>query len=144
MADIASAIFTDILGGAMAAFAIFLMTGTAAGVSLESKPMPTEAQVVIRSVRTAAKTKDFAALRKLMVPEFTWSFGGDGDADQAIAAWKRDPSAIRELYRVTGLRCAFNTDERNIQCPPNAGYRYRVGFTKTEQGWWMSYFVAGD
>jgi hypothetical protein len=106
--------------------------------------MPVAARAVIREVHAAARAKNFAALRRLMVSEFTWSFGGDGDAEQALEAWKRDPAAIRELYRITGGRCAFRGDEENIQCPPNAGYQYRAGFTKTEQGWRMSYFVAGD
>lgn len=123
---------------------LLLMVGTASESKLENRPVPTEAQFIIREVRAAAKKKDFSALRRLMVSEFTWSFGGDGDADQAIEAWKRDPAAVRELYRITGQRCHFRTDEMHIQCPPNAGYKYRAGFTKTEQGWRMSYFVAGD
>lgn len=121
-----------------------LLIGAAAAVNLESKPIPVDARAVIREVRMAAKAKNLAGLRRLMVAEFTWSFGGDGDADQAIEAWKRDPAAIRKLYRITGDRCAFTVDEKNIQCPPNAGYQYRAGFTKTGEGWRMSYFVAGD
>lgn len=121
-----------------------LLIGAAAAVNLENNPIPADARAVIREVRTAAKTKNLPALRRLMASEFTWSFGGDGDADQAIEAWKRDPAAIRELYRITGGRCAFMGDKENIQCPPNAGYQYRAGFTKTERGWRMSYFVAGD
>lgn len=121
-----------------------LLIGVAAAVNLENKPIPVAARAVIREVHLAAKAKNFAALRWLMVSEFTWSFGGDGDVDQALEAWKHDPAAIRELRRITGGRCAFRVDEENIQCPPNAGYQYRAGFTKTEHGWRMSYFVAGD
>jgi hypothetical protein len=128
----------------MPASLIAAMFGMAGNFSVESKPIPADARIVIHEVRAAAKVRNFPALRRLMVSEFTWSFGGDGDADQAIDAWKRDAAAIRELYRITGRRCTFSTDEKNIQCPPNAGYRYRAGFTKTEQGWRMSYFVAGD
>lgn len=124
--------------------AMICMLGTMSESTLERSPLPAEAQAVINEVHAAAKTRNFAALRRLMVSEFTWSFGGDGDVDQAIEAWKRDPKVIGELYRVTGRRCSFRTDLSNIQCPPNAGYNYRAGFTKTEQGWRMSYFVAGD
>ncbi|WP_154668133.1 hypothetical protein [Pseudoduganella violaceinigra] len=92
----------------------------------------------------AAKDRKFKALRGLMVPEFVWSFGGDGNADQAIEAWKRDPILAAKLFQITGRRCGFRNDENNIQCPPNAGLDYRAGFTKTAQGWRMSYFVAGD
>lgn len=123
---------------------MLVLLGISGAVGLESRPIPDDARSIIREVRAAAKTKDFRTLRRLMVSEFTWSFGGDGDADQAIDAWRRDPTALPELYRVTGHRCVFRTDEMNIQCPPNAGYKYRAGFTKTGQGWRMSYFVAGD
>jgi hypothetical protein len=123
---------------------ILFLVSTAAGVSLDNKPIPTEARAIILEVHRAANKKDFTALRRLMVSQFTWSYGGDGDADQAIDAWKHDRAAMRELYRITAQRCSFSSDEQNIQCPPNAGYRYRDGFTKTEQGWRMSYFVAGD
>ncbi|MBB3121003.1 hypothetical protein [Pseudoduganella violacea] len=118
--------------------------GMAADNILAKKPIPAEAHLIIQKVRAAAKRKDFSTLRKLMVPEFTWSFGGDGDADQAIDAWRRDPRVMKELFRITGHRCAFASNEENIQCPPNAGYDYRAGFEKTEHGWRMTYFVAGD
>ncbi|GAB2879134.1 hypothetical protein GCM10027277_55480 [Pseudoduganella ginsengisoli] len=123
---------------------ILAMLSKAGHAGLERKPIPAEARKVIQEVHVAAKAKNFTALRSQMVSEFTWSFGGDGDASQAIDAWRRDPAALRELHRVTGGRCVFYADDKNIQCPPNAGYRYRAGFTKTEQGWRMSYFVAGD
>lgn len=122
----------------------FLILCTANASAPAGSTIPTGAQSVIREVHLAAKTRDFPMLRKLMMPEFTWSFGGDGDADQAIEAWKHDPKAISELSRVTGRRCGFRTDKNNIQCPENAGINYRAGFTKTELGWRMSYFVAGD
>lgn len=118
--------------------------GTSAEATFTTKPIPDDAKAVIRSVRIAAKAKDYAALKRLMVPEFTWSFGGDGDANQAIEAWQQDPKALQSLYRVTGLPCTFRTDIDHVQCPPNAGYRYRAGFIRTDMGWRMSYFVAGD
>lgn len=128
----------------MAISAILLLAATTAEIQLEKKPIPAEARTAIRAVHAAAKAKDLVALRQLMDADFTWSFGGDGDAEQAIEAWKHDPNAIRELYRLTGRRCAYRIDEGNIQCPPNAGYHYRAGFSKTVHGWRMTYFVAGD
>jgi hypothetical protein len=112
--------------------------------SVDAKAIPTDARSVVGAVRAAAKAKDYVALRRLMVSDFTWSFGGDGDAKQAIEAWRRDPGALKELYRVTGLQCSFRSSVNDIQCPPNAGFHYRAGFTKTDSGWRMSYFVAGD
>lgn len=120
------------------------LLGVATVTGLGSAGIPPEAHAVIRRVHAAATTKDFSVLRALMVKEFTWSFGGDGDADQAIEAWKGDVSTVRQLVRVTGRRCSFHGSNERIQCPPKAGYGYRAGFMKTEQGWRMSYFVAGD
>lgn len=128
----------------LSAATVVLLQGVANTSALDKRPIPTEAQTVIHQVRDAAKARDFQALRRLMVSEFTWSFGGDGDADQAIQAWKQDLAALGELYRIASHQCAFSADERHIQCPPKAGYNYRAGFTKTEQGWRMVYFVAGD
>ncbi|TFW23901.1 hypothetical protein E4L96_06390 [Massilia arenosa] len=123
-------------------FLLSLHSGSSA--SMADSPIPPEGHRAILAVRAAAKGKDFVELKRWMVSDFLWSFGGDGDADQAIAAWKRDPEAMRELYRVTGQKCAFIRDTRTIQCPPNAGYHYRAGFKYTSDGWRMTYFVAGD
>jgi hypothetical protein len=106
-------------------------------------PISIEAQSVISKVHTAAKEKDTVALKKLMVTEFVWSFGGDANAEQAIQAWKADKSMLKELYRATGQDCIENPDH-SIECPKNAGTGYRAGFKKTTEGWRMFYFVAGD
>ncbi|MFC0169356.1 hypothetical protein ACFFKC_14830 [Pseudoduganella danionis] len=126
--------------------AVFLVLGASASAqaSVARRPIPHDAKSVIRSVHVAAKTKNYRALKALMVPEFKWSFGGDSDADQAIEAWKRDQETLHELSRVTRLRCSFIIDANTIQCPTHAGLYYRAGFTKTAEGWRMSYFVAGD
>ncbi len=127
----------------MPTFAILLAAFASNALFFEKTTIPAEAKTVIQHVHKAAMMKDFASLRKLMVSEFTWSFGGDGDANQALDAWKHDSRSLRELARVTGLRCSFRAVD-TIQCPPNAGYHYRAGFKKTEEGWRMEYFVAGD
>src|SRR5882724_1645574 len=38
-----------------------------------------------------------AGLRPLMEQAFTWSFGGDADADQAVDEWKKQPKALQGL-----------------------------------------------
>lgn len=98
---------------------------------------------MIQKVHGAAKAKNFSALEKLMVPEFLWSFGGDGDAKQAIDAWKTNPRALKELHRVTGSACAARRDG-SVECPRNAGVSYRARFEKTAEGWRMVSFVEGD
>lgn len=115
----------------------------AAWPALAAANIPLEAQSVVLKVNRAAKANDLAALQKLMVKEFTWSFGGDLDAEQALAAWKENPEAIKELYRVTSKQCTMR-EERIVECPTNAGINYRAGFQNTESGWRMIYFVAGD
>ena len=45
--------------------------------------IPRDAWKVIQEVHAAATNKDFAALRRLMVRDFQWSFGGDSDAERA-------------------------------------------------------------
>jgi hypothetical protein len=107
-----------------------------------SPDVPTEAQVIINQVHTAAKNKDTIALDKLMVREFVWSFGGDGDSKQALAEWKKNPVAFQNLQRVTGLPCTVK--QAIIECPRNARANYRAGFEQTPAGWRMTYFVAGD
>ncbi|MYM39929.1 hypothetical protein [Duganella qianjiadongensis] len=123
---------------------LMLVASASAQASFARLPIPDDAKSVIHAVHVAAKARDYRALKALMVSEFTWSFGGDGDANQAIEAWKHDQQALYELSRVTRLRCSFITDVSTIQCPANAGIYYRAGFTKTADGWRMFYFVAGD
>jgi hypothetical protein len=124
----------------MAGFCVTLVTACAAW-SAES--LPADARSLIREVRAAAQKSDLAALRRLMVQEFQWSFGGDRDREQALAAWAADPQSLRHLTRVAGEPCGFITAQI-IQCPRRGGIGYRAGFERTGDGWRMSYFVAGD
>ena len=112
-------------------------------VAMAGSPIPKGAKQVISSVHSAAAKRDLPALRALMTDEFTWSFGGDSNPDQAIATWRSDPSAIAALRRITSKSCG-RISEQFIQCPQNAGVSYRAGFTETPFGWRMAYFVAGD
>ena len=105
--------------------------------------LPNEAVAVISKVHAASARKDFGALRRLMVAEFTWSFGGDGNAEQALAEWQENPAALARLRHVTGQSCGHITREI-IQCPRRAGAGSRAGFQSTPDGWRMVYFVTGD
>ena len=125
------------------AFSLLIAAFTTSCVAMAGSPIPAGARQVISSAHTAAAKHDLPALRALMTDEFTWTFGGDSNADQAIAAWRSDPSAIAALHRITGKSCG-RISEQFIQCPQNAGTSYRAGFTETLAGWRMAYFVAGD
>lgn len=121
-----------------AAFLLFAISAFSA-----EQAIPSQAQAVIQQVHRAAKAKNYSAIEKLMVQEFVWSFGGDGDAKQAIQAWKADSNAVRELLRVTGSQCAALRDG-SVECPAKAGISYRARFKETPEGWRMVSFVAGD
>ena len=125
--------------GSVAAVLAFLI----AGYALAAAPIPEDAQAIIRAVGSAAGRQDFAVLDKLMVREFTWSFGGDRDARQALDAWRADPRYLAQLSRATAAKCGYVTP-RIIECPIRAGTGHRAGFERTTNGWRMSYFVAGD
>ena len=51
------------------------------GYACAASPIPQDARKIIYQVHVAAKNRNVAALEKLMVSEFVWSFGGDGDAE---------------------------------------------------------------
>lgn len=120
-----------------------VVVGAFIGTSLPvhaAKPLPPGAKAVIQSVHAAAGQQRHTALQRLMAPEFVWSFGGDADAQQAIAAWKAD---LRALHRVTGAPCVALPDG-SVEYPRQAGRAARARFEPTAQGWRMVSFVAGD
>lgn len=113
------------------------------GHSVEASEVPKEAREVIAQADKAAQAKNYSALRSLMVSQFTWGFGGDLDADQAIAAWREDKRYLRELHSVLKLGC-HKTEPNKVNCPGKGGFAFRAGFVKTTSGWRMEYFVEGD
>ena len=56
------------------------------GADKGSKVVPKDASNVIRATADSADKREFPALRALMVDAFTWSFGDDENASQAIAS----------------------------------------------------------
>ena len=119
-----------------------------AAVLVQSLPagaesVPPNAKIVIDQVHRAALEKNFENLREHMISEFTWSFGGDASAEQAINAWKKQPGYLRQLARVTKLQCEY-LKNRYVECPVRAGMNFRAGFKATEGKWKLEYFVGGD
>jgi hypothetical protein len=113
--------------------------------------VPSAAAAIINRVRQAAEQRDWTTLRKLLVRDFTWSFGGDRDADQAIDSWKDDPRYLRELVRVLGQGCRGDAtqnrsgiDAARVKCPGSGDLSFRAGFIETREGWRLEYFVEGD
>lgn len=108
-----------------------------------SSPLPHDARATIAQLRQAATAKDFAKLRSLMTGEFTWSFGGDANADQAIAAWRDDGSYLQGLRATLDQGCHLSTQDE-LECPGKGGGGFRAGLVKTPAGWRLQYLVAGD
>lgn len=107
------------------------------------RPVEADAIRLIREVSAAAKKQDFSALRKLMVDDFTYSFGGDRNADQAIERWKEEKRQLPEIVRVLRQGCR-RFDYFKVVCPGNGDMSYRGGFRKTPDGWRFEFFVEGD
>jgi hypothetical protein len=111
--------------------------------------LPVDAAKVIHQVDRAAASTDWNQLRLLMADECTWSFGGDGDADQAIAAWKEEPAKyLKELRGVLTPAChrqgQYSDGQEHVVCPGKTDTAFRAGFTLGADGWKLRYFVEGD
>jgi hypothetical protein len=119
-----------------------LLTALFFAPALCAEPVPAAAKDVIAQVHKAASTSNYPKLRSLMVEEFSWSFGGDASADQAIAEWQKQPRYMRRLAEATKFRCTYR--DKEVECPANAGTSFRAGFTKIGDRWKMTYFVEGD
>ena len=115
----------------------------AVAVAAAAEPPPSGALEVIARVSHSARHMDYAALRADMVQEFRWSFGGDSSAEQAITEWKKEPGSLRQLCRITQMRCAYRKD-KYVECPANAGTSFRAGFKLHDGQWKMVYFIGGD
>lgn len=107
-----------------------------------SPAIPKDAIAAIHKLHVASSRGDLVALRRMMSEQFTWSFGGDSDAKQAIDYWQQQPSELKALAKVTKTGCGWHGEI--LQCPVVAGMKHRAGFRLTKQGWRMEYFVAGD
>jgi hypothetical protein len=114
----------------------------------EKVALPQSALAVVAETLHAAEARDYDRLRSLMTTAFTWSFGGDGDADQALDAWRTNPDEyLRNLVDVLRLGCNIDSrfhDGARVICPGRGDLDYRAGFLETQQGWKFEYFVAGD
>ena len=111
--------------------------------------LPVDAWKVIQQVDRAAAAQDWGQLRSLIADDFTYSFGGDGSADQAIAAWKKSPAKyLTELQRVLTKAChrsdRYYDGQEHVYCLGKTDMGFRAGFTLAKDGWKMRYFVEGD
>jgi hypothetical protein len=62
--------------------------------TLEPQALPHDVEVTRQRIHQAARARDFDALRALMAPEFTHSFGGGQDRDAAAAHLWENPDLL--------------------------------------------------
>jgi hypothetical protein len=78
-----------------------------------------------------------------MIEEFTWSFGGDSSAEQAIAEWKKQPKHHAPARQDHPSKVRVSKG-RICRMPGERGHSFRAGFKLSEGKWKMVYFVGGD
>jgi hypothetical protein len=102
---------------------------------------PAEARLLLRVIWAGAGSKEpLKALRPLMEDTFTWSFGGDADADQAVAEWAKDPKLPQAIRAAVTAKCKATKDD--VTCTPKSGPR--LVLEKKDGCWRWTAFVAGD
>lgn len=101
------------------------------------------------AVRNAAVERDVAALRTVMDPEFTFSFGPAGGRLEALAAWQQE--GFRSLDELPALldRGVVSQESRIWVAPPeylnDTNYLGpRAGFRRQEGKWVWLFLVRGD
>ena len=111
--------------------------------------LPPDAARTVVEVREAAEAGDLAALRRHMADHFSWSFGGNVSADEAIAHWRERPTVVAELVEMIDRGCRQDPGTGYVVCPPAYGgdpeyLGFRAGFDRQDGEWKMIFFVAGD
>lgn len=102
---------------------------------------PASAQLLLRLIWSAAGKKDaIKALDPFMARAFTWSFGGDAIAQQALTEWAKDESMPKTLRAAIAGRCS--TKGNTVTCAPTKGPR--LVLEKQDGCWRWTAFVAGD
>jgi hypothetical protein len=119
--------------GVVGALAMGLATASAHDGG-DIQALPADAWKVIQQVDRAAAAKNWGQLRSLMADDFTWSFGGDGSSDQAIAAWKEEPGKYlagirRVLTKACGRDGRYYDGQELVSCPGKTDADFRAGFT---------------
>ncbi|MGQ0825760.1 MAG: hypothetical protein ACT4OX_12185 [Actinomycetota bacterium] len=111
-----------------------------------SAEFPAAATFTAAKVMAAAIACYWGALRALMADEFTYSFGGSNDPDEAIDQWQQAEARGEPILQtlVTRLHAGvgdLESDDIARRSDPEDEFGYRVGIDSS--GEWI-YFVAGD
>ena len=102
---------------------------------------PASAQLLLRLIWTAASKKDpLKALDPFMARAFTWSFGGDAIAQQALTEWAKNDTVPKTLRAAIAGRCS--TKGNAVTCAAAKGPR--LVLEKQDGCWRWTAFVDGD
>jgi hypothetical protein len=102
---------------------------------------PASAQLLLRLIWSAAGKKDpLKALDPFMARTFTWSFGGDAIAEQALTEWAKDDAVPTTIRAAIAGRCT--TRGTSVTCAPAKGPR--LVLEKQDGCWRWTAFVGGD
>lgn len=102
---------------------------------------PPDSRLLLRLIWTLAGNKSPAkALRPLMDHQFSWSFGGDADADQAVSEWAKDASFGKSLRAAVAGAC--KATKSDVTCAAKKGPRLLL--EKKEGCWRWTGFLSGD
>jgi len=101
---------------------------------------PGDARLLLRLIWSAAgKKAPLKALDPFMARAFTWSFGGDAIAQQALTEWAKDESMPRKLRAAIAGRCT--TKGNTVTCAAAKGPR--LVLEKQDACWRWTAFVDG-
>lgn len=108
------------------------MMGTAKSGSRDPK-LPDSARTAIAVIAQAAKNRDLTTIREHMIEEFTYSFGGNNDAGEALQVWADEPRYLRALWRVLRRGCHLR-DADHVVCPGRGDLRSEAASSASIQG----------
>jgi hypothetical protein len=102
---------------------------------------PADSRLLLGKIWAIAGNKQaLKGFRVLMDPQFTWSFGGDVDADQAITEWAKDPKRPQAVRAAVAGTCKSTKD--SVTCAAKKGPR--LVLEKKDGCWRWTAFVEGD
>ena len=102
---------------------------------------PAETRLLLRLIWSAAGNKEpLKALDPFMDRAFTWSFGGDAIAQQALTEWAKTETVPKTLRAAIAGRCT--TKGSTVTCAATKGPR--LVLEKRDGCWRWTAFVDGD
>jgi hypothetical protein len=81
---------------------------------------PADARLLLRLIwAVAGKKNAVKGFRVLMDPQFTWQYGQNADADEAVAAWATDAALPKQVRAAIAGTC--KTTRTDVTCTAKTG-----------------------